>query len=245
MKKYLLMAAVAMMAATNAFAQKIEVVDADGYGIPLVSVLTEDGNLIGTTDLNGILADVKGAKKVALSHLAYKSQLVTVATLKEGRVTMEDLGYDIDEIVVKPKPYVYKEYYYRFFRYIGDSLRAYSAGIYPVVYDIRNNYKPKTRNLFSYGTIANKASRWHGSVGKVRVRELLQNDNFQRIEVWMKDKKLQARYHTSFVNAGPNLWRVEIPGRRKVGQIVHSGGQTRATLDVGQLEQYAYGAKGR
>ena len=157
MKKYLLMAAVAMMAATNAFAQKIEVVDADGYGIPLVSVLTEDGNLIGTTDLNGILADVKGAKKVALSHLAYKSQLVTVATLKEGRVTMEDLGYDIDEIVVKPKPYVYKEYYYRFFRYIGDSLLAYSAGIYPVVYDIRNNYKPKTRNMFSYGTIANKA----------------------------------------------------------------------------------------
>ena len=70
MKKYLLMAAVAMMAATNAFAQKIEVVDADGYGIPLVSVLTEDGNLIGTTDLNGILTDVKGAKKVALSHLA-------------------------------------------------------------------------------------------------------------------------------------------------------------------------------
>lgn len=81
---------------------------------------------------------------------------------------MEDLGYDIDEIVVKPKPYVYKEYYYRFFRYIGDSLRAYSAGIYPVVYDIRNNYKPKTRNMFSYGTIANKASRWHGSVAANR-----------------------------------------------------------------------------
>ena len=76
------------------------------------------------------------------------------------------------------------------------------------------------------------------------MRELLQNDNFQRIEVWLKDKKQQARYHTSFVNPGPNLWRVEIPGRRKVGQIVHSGGQTRATLDVGQLELYAYGAKG-
>lgn len=40
-------------------AQKIEVVDADGHGIPLVSVLTEDGTLIGTTDLSGALSDVK------------------------------------------------------------------------------------------------------------------------------------------------------------------------------------------
>ena len=44
------MAAVALMTALSAQAQKIEVVGADGHGIPLVSVLTEDGNLIGTTD---------------------------------------------------------------------------------------------------------------------------------------------------------------------------------------------------
>ena len=61
MKKILLMAAVAMMTAMCAQAQKIEVVDAD---------------------------------------------------------------FGLDEIVVMPKPYIYVEYYFRGFRYIGDSLRA-------------------------------------------------------------------------------------------------------------------------
>lgn len=75
------MAAVAMMTVVSAQAQRIEVVDADGHGIPLVSVLTEDGVLIGTTNLDGVLSDVKGAAKVALTHVAYKPQLVTVADL--------------------------------------------------------------------------------------------------------------------------------------------------------------------
>ncbi len=70
MKKFLLMVAVVIMTAVSAEAQKIEVVDSNGHGIPLVSVLAEDGNLIGTTDLNGIVDNVKGAKKVALTHVA-------------------------------------------------------------------------------------------------------------------------------------------------------------------------------
>lgn len=45
MKKFLLMVVVAMMTTIGIQAQRIEVVDADGHGIPLVSVLTEDGNL--------------------------------------------------------------------------------------------------------------------------------------------------------------------------------------------------------
>lgn len=67
MRKILMMVAVAMMTAMSAVAQKIEVVDADGHGIPLVSVLTEDGTLIGTTDLSGAISDVKGNAKVALT----------------------------------------------------------------------------------------------------------------------------------------------------------------------------------
>ena len=149
MKKILLMAAVAMMTAMCAQAQKIEVVDADGNGIPLVSVTTENGVYIGKTDLNGVLADVKGAQKVGLSHVAYKPQLVTIASLAEGRITMEDADFGLDEIVVRPKPYILVEYYYRGFRYIGDSLRAYGAGIMPVAYDIKKHYEPKTRYVAS------------------------------------------------------------------------------------------------
>ena len=76
MKKILMMVAVTLMTAMSAMAQRIEVVDADGNGIPLVSVTTEDGVFVGKTDLNGVLADVKGAQKVGLSHVAYKPQLL-------------------------------------------------------------------------------------------------------------------------------------------------------------------------
>ena len=61
MKKILMLVAVAMMTAMSAMAQRIEVVDAEGNGIPLVSVTTEDGVFVGKTDLNGVLDDVKGA----------------------------------------------------------------------------------------------------------------------------------------------------------------------------------------
>ena len=95
MKKILMIVAVAMMTAMSAQAQKIQVVDDDGNGIPLVSVLTENGIFIGTTDLNGVLADVKGAGKVALTHVAFKPQLVTVADLPSSdggrKVTMESV----------------------------------------------------------------------------------------------------------------------------------------------------------
>ena len=105
-KKLLALAAVAMMTAVSAQAQRIEVMDADGHGIPLVSVLTEDGVLIGTTSLDGVLSDVRGASKVALTHVAYKPQLVSVASLgAEGRITMDAVDYGLDEVVVKPKPF--------------------------------------------------------------------------------------------------------------------------------------------
>ena len=106
MKRVIQMVFVAIMVSISAQAQKIQVVDADGNAIPLVSVLTEDGVLIGTTDISGTLTDVKGATKVVLTHVAYKTQLVSVASLTDGRVTMEDVDYGLAEVVVKPKPYL-------------------------------------------------------------------------------------------------------------------------------------------
>ena len=119
MKKMLLMV-VAMTTIMSAKAQKIEVVDQEGVGIPLVTVLTEDGNIIGTTNLNGVLNDIKGAERLLVTHVAYKPQLITVALLKDGRITMEDQDYGLREIVVMPKPYIYVETYYRAYAFIND-----------------------------------------------------------------------------------------------------------------------------
>ena len=156
MKKKLLMVVVALMATMSMVAQKMVVVDANGRGIPLVSVLTEDGNLIGTTDLNGVLADVKGAAKVAITHVAYKPQVVTVASLTGGRVTMEDLDYDLQEIVVVPKPYIYVEAFYRVYVYRNDSLCYFLSGIMPNAYDPQRKKREHGSYYHAYGEFSSK-----------------------------------------------------------------------------------------
>lgn len=226
-----------MMTVMNAMAQKIEVVDADGNGIPLVSVTTEDGVFIGKTDLSGVLADVKGTQKVGLSHVAYKPQLVSVASLAEGRVTLEDADFGIDEIVVKPKPYICVEYYFRGFRYIGDSLRAYGAGVMPVAYDIRNHYKPKTRWVASCGVFANKATSWHRAVIVDKAEEIAKRNKGPMTEKWMKRDTVQQVYGLSVVKDDANRWRVENP-KGLVGQIVHDDGRTYTTLDAALMQRY-------
>ena len=237
MKKILLMAAVAMMTAMCAQAQKIEVVDADGNGIPLVSVTTENGVYIGKTDLNGVLADVKGAQKVGLSHVAYKPQLVTIASLAEGRITMEDADFGLDEIVVRPKPYILVEYYYRGFRYIGDSLRAYGAGIMPVAYDIKKHYELKTRYVASKGIFANKAITWHGAEIANKTREIAKRNTKPMTQKWVMAKIVQETYGLSVAKDGLNRWRVENP-KGMVGQIVHDGGLSYTTLDAALMQRY-------
>ena len=245
MKRTIAMVFVALMMSISAHAQKIQVLDSDGNAIPLVSVLTEDGVLIGTTDINGTLANVKGAAKVALTHLAYKPQLVSVASLTDGRVTMEDVDYGLAEVVVKPKPYLYTEYYYRAFLYIGDSLRAYGGGIVPVAYEVKNNYKAKIRFVSSRGAFANKAPRWHGSSMENQVENSIKNTFHQPFEKWHKLDRAQEEYRFTMVSAGPDRWCVEIPTNEVVGQVIHSGNLSRTTIDASRVQMYADEVHGR
>lgn len=231
------MVAVAMMTVVCAQAQKIVVVDDDGYGIPLASVQTEDGILIGTTDLNGELTDVKGAAKVAVTHVAYKPKLVSVSSLQNGRVMMESIDYGLDEVVVKPKPYLYVEYYFRAFSYIDDSLRVYTAGIIPVAHEIQNKYKGKTRNVWSFGGAANKALTWNTQdlalMAEKGAKESSPIENAAR-----NNKKFQDYYKVNVEADGENKWTVKNP-EGVVGHIIYDNGMAVTTLDGGKMQIYA------
>ena len=233
MKRVLLLAVAAMMAAMSAQAQKIQVVDNDGNAIPLVSVMTENGIYIGTTDFDGVLADVKGAAKVAVTHVAYKPQLVTVASLQDGRITMEDIDYGINEVVVKPKPYLYVEYYYRVFSYIGDSLRVYTAGILPMAHDIQNKYNGKVQGYWAFGGAANKALAWNTQDQEDKVQGLAED------AVWPAEKWLpnHHKYQTSIEPEGENRFLIKNP-EEVVGHIVNSDGLSYTTLDVDRMRIY-------
>ena len=150
-----MLAAILTCSLASVYGQRIQVVDQKGNGIALVSVTTTDGNLIGMTDIEGVIADVKGHQKIGLSHLAYQPKMVNVKELNDDKVTLLDLDYNIAEIVVKPKRYIYVETYYRLYLYIGDSLTYYRAGI------LANGYDPKEKKvdqggIWAYGSFCDK-----------------------------------------------------------------------------------------
>ncbi len=140
MKKVLLWMA-ACMVAISTKAQKIEVVDSDGNAVPYASVLTADAEYIGITDLEGVLADAKGAKSVTISHVAFKPKDVKLNG-KDIRITLEDADFNLEEIVVQPKPMVYVQTYFRMYVYSEeDGIIYYRAGL------TDNAYNPQTNKV--------------------------------------------------------------------------------------------------
>ena len=142
--KTLVIAVMTMMAAMNVHAQKIQTVDKDGQPVPYASIINEDGNIIGTTDLNGVLNDVRGAKVVSITHVAYQPKKVEVG--QGGRVTLEDADFGLPEITVTKKPLVYVQTYYRMIYQNDDSempIYYYRAGV------LNNWYDKQTKKLSS------------------------------------------------------------------------------------------------
>lgn len=228
------------MTAMTTFAQRIQVVDNEGNGIPLVTILTENGNMIGTTNIDGVFDDVKGAAKVAVTHVAYKPQLVTVASLQNGRIVMEDLGYDLAEIVVKPKPYIYVEDFYRVYVYRNDSLCYFISGIMPNAYDPQKKKLEHGSYYQAKGEFCEKmgaAVTWgvraqEFSAGKVATGSL---QSF--------GKNLKEKYFVTTTIDNPNHTTYSNP-EGIVGQLVRTSGQMRMTLDAGKAQMYANKAKG-
>lgn len=112
MRKILFLVTAAILAAMSATAQRIRTIDKDGQPVPYVSVMTTDAKYIGVTDIDGYIADVKGADTISVNHVAYKPKLYKVNG-KSGSITLEDADFGLPEIVVKKKPYVYVQSYYR------------------------------------------------------------------------------------------------------------------------------------
>ena len=140
MKKSLFLVVVAMMTAMIAKAQKIQTVDKDGQSVPYVTVTDEEGKFIGTTDLDGVLNDVKGAEVVSVTHVAYKSKKVKVG--QGGRIILEDADFDLPEITITKKPLVYVQTYYRLVYQNDDPempIYYYRAGV------LNNSYDKKTK----------------------------------------------------------------------------------------------------
>ena len=236
MKKYLYTLAALLLITISAKAQKLTVVDSDGNGIHLVTVLTEDGNMIGVTDLDGTLLDVKGAKKVVLTHVAFKSKLVDMSALQSGKVTMEDLDYGLAEIVVKPKPLIYVETYYRAYAFAGDSLRYYLAGIMPNTYDVEKKKVKSGSYSQSYGefSISTGATiTWGARAQEFNAGKLHKGGAID----FVKGGKARDNYFVTVTDEGKGRQRVSNP-EGTVGFIETEKDEVHMTLDAGKMQMY-------
>ncbi|MBQ8454207.1 MAG: hypothetical protein IJ537_02525 [Bacteroidaceae bacterium] len=225
-----------LLSSMYAGAQRISVVDDQGNGIHLVTVLTEDGNMIGITNLEGMTPDLGGAAKIVLTHVAFKPKLVDVASVKGGKVTMEDLDYNLAEIVVKPKPLIYVETFYRVYGFADNSLRYYLAGIMPNTYDVEKKKIKSGSYNQSYGefSISTGASiTWGARAQEFNAGKLHKGGAID----FVKGGKARDHYFVTVTDEGKGRQRVSNP-EGTVGFIETEKDEVHMTLDAGKMQMY-------
>ncbi len=202
MKKFLFLVAILALA-TVARAQKITVVDSDGNGVSYASVLTPEAEYIGITDLDGVLADAKGAKVVTISHVAFKPKDVKLDG-KDVRVVLEDADFNLEEITVEPKPFIYVQTYYRLYVFTEkEGIIYYRAGL------TDNTYDPKKKKV--------TASTSHIAKAKYGIIKTLMGAFGSKLDELSQIKvgKVETRLQNKGKGIGINITDIA-PGKKRI-----------------------------
>ena len=164
---------------------------------------------------------------------------------------MEDVGYDLAEIVVKPKPYIYVEVFYRVYVYRNDSLCYFLSGIMPNAYDIQ---KKKMEHGSYYHAVADHCNKMGaGSTWFVRAQRYGAGKGNTKGLPEM-EKQLKEKYFVTATvdRSAEGRSQGENPNHTTylnpegvVGQLVRTGGQLRFTADGGNAQMYANKVKGQ
>lgn len=134
-KKLLLTCIFIIISIVSMKAQRLQVVDTDGDPVPYAAVTTEQGKLIGTTDINGFFENTTENTVLCLSQVAYKPLTVNLAEVVGGVVVMEDAEYVLPDVIVKPKELLYVQTYYRVTYIDEEGPLYYRAGIIDNTYE--------------------------------------------------------------------------------------------------------------
>ena len=218
----------AMMAAVGAQAQRIQTVDEGGQPIPYASIFTEAGDFIGTTGLDGVISDVKGAEVVSVTHVAYKSKKVKVG--QGGRVTLEDADFDLPGITVTKKPLVYVQTYYRIIYQSEDDempIYYYRAGV------LNNSYDKTTKKT---STDEEHLTACNIGIFKTMINTVLNTHIKKMANMRMKtvETRMKETYKDidiSFVADGP--------GRQRITDKFGTVGAVNDNQDKGE-RRYSY-----
>lgn len=134
----------------SAYAQKIKTIDTEGNPVGYASIINAaDGKMIGYTNLDGEFVNSAEVPKITVTHVAFNTKTVDVASLTDGIITLEDSDWGLSEIVVKPKDFIYVQTYYRVIYMEDDTLLYYRAGVTDNTYDIAKKKASSSHSHFS------------------------------------------------------------------------------------------------
>ncbi len=228
MKQWMLIVTLILCSAMSTSAQRLKVVDSDGNAVAYASVLNSDAEYIGITDLDGVVADLEGAQDISITHIAFKTKNVKLNG-SDVTVTLEDADFDMPEITVEPKPYVYVQTYFRLYYYSSlDGIVYYRAGL------TDNVYEPAKKKVTSdtdhtakamYGFIKTA----FGMFGRLfdRQSHISANKVEARMQAWAKPLQL------TFTPIGDGKQSIS-DGREIVGYVTDDA--------TDHLRRYAYNA---
>ena len=229
-----------VMIAASASAQTLKVVDNAGQPVPYASIISDDGDFIGTTDLEGTLSDLKGADIVSITHVAYQAKKVKVG--QGGVVTLEDADFDLPELTVTKKPLTYVQTYYRIL-YVDDDpdtpICYYRAGV------LNNSYDNKTLKVSS--------DEEHLSASNISVFKTMLNTvlgSYIKRLAGLKTDKVESRMKKQYKALGlkftPNG-----PGKQlitdkygTVGTVTDNQGERRYSFETHKMRNHLIQVKG-
>ena len=243
----MLAAILTICGAAGVNAQKIVVVDKDGNAVPYASVMTADAALIGVTGMDGVIADIGGAKTVVISHVAYQPKTVAVdksspsGELEGGlKVTLDDADFNLPGITVTKKDYTYLQMYYRVVIINKDGVLYYRAGIMDNFLNERNGKQESSKQHITMAKSGTMKVAFNLILGdKIDAKAQI---HLEPLEQSMPEKfKSQG---LRFVDAGSGKKSI-VDNYGTLGSVIDRDGRRRFTMDAYQAALHRLEAEGK
>lgn len=181
-----------LLIALTTQAQRLQVIDGDGYPIAYVCVTNERGALVGSTDAEGCLDDLKGNAVLNLSHIAFRDTTVRVSGQSDVRIVLQEVDFSLPVIEVKPKELAYVQTYYRMVYFDDEGPIYFRGGVIDNTYEFaKEKSQSKVRSLsrgkngFLRFIISTLVGRYID-----RFAQISKKNTYQKIIDWQKEGKL-------------------------------------------------------
>ena len=224
----------------NAAAQKLHIKDTDGNPVGYANVINHSGTVLGMSDLDGLvditpMAPAVQDKPVTITHIAFKPVTLQLGNANSTQeVTLEETDFDMPEVTVTPKDFIYVQTYYRVLYMQDDTVVYYRAGLIDNAYDLKKKTLKTDSHHFSkaqYGILKFALNKLAGST----------LESYADLPI-----KKNIASELTITKESPERERVSYKGQQ-IGNIINdlSSQQRRIAVDMQAFTRLVYQEQGK